>query len=306
MDVSIIIPTYNGAGKIHYLLDSLKNQSFSNFQIIVVIDGSTDNTIEIVNHYKNQFEKLEYVYQENGGRAKVRNTGAKSAPGELLIFLDDDLIVSKDCIQMHYQHHLNHQRSILTGSAIEEIKDNGKESNKFKQFLSYKWIKKLEGHESEPLTAKNIFVTAANFSIRKSDFLNLNGFDERLKDAEDFDFAVRAFKAGIDLYFNFNAYAIHNESVSFASYIKRLRQYNDAQKHLISLKPWLIEQGFTTNVGQKPNGVKSRIFKLFAASFWIRSADHNFYSFLPERVRFKLYDLIVTSNGIFYPDKVSL
>ena len=306
MDVTIVIPTYNGAHKIPNLLDSLESQTFTDFQIMIVIDGSTDNTIEVINRYKNHFKQLDYIVQENGGRAKVRNTGARFASGELLIFLDDDLILSKDCLQIHYDHHIHRKQSILTGSAIEELNDTSKESNKFKQFLSYKWIKKLEGHESEALTANNIFVTAANFSIRKSDFLNLDGFDERLKDAEDFDFAVRAFKAGLHLYFNFKAYAVHNESVSFVTFIKRLRQYNIAQKHLISLKPWLVEQGFTKNANQKPKGLKSKIFKIFASSFWIRSADQDLFSFLPERLRFKLYDLIVTSNSIFYPDKVSL
>jgi len=64
MDVTIVIPTYNGAHKIPNLLDSLKSQTFTDFQIMIVIDGSTDNTIEVINRYKNHFKQLDYIVRK--------------------------------------------------------------------------------------------------------------------------------------------------------------------------------------------------------------------------------------------------
>lgn len=87
MRFSVIIPTYNRSELIKEAIDSVLNQTFKDFELIVVDDGSTDNTKEVLNGYGN---KIKAVFKENSGAEKSRNKGAEVAKGEYLAILDDD------------------------------------------------------------------------------------------------------------------------------------------------------------------------------------------------------------------------
>ena len=86
-NVSVIIPTYQRAHLIRESIDSVLAQTFQDFEIIVVDDGSTDGTHEVVSGYRNQ---VRYIYQENSGPSTARNTGIKAAQGEFIAFQDSD------------------------------------------------------------------------------------------------------------------------------------------------------------------------------------------------------------------------
>lgn len=85
--VSVVIPTYNNAQLLHETLDGVRAQSFQDFEIIVVDDGSTDNTEQIVRGYD---ANIRYVKQANQGPAAARNHGVALAQGEFIAFLDHD------------------------------------------------------------------------------------------------------------------------------------------------------------------------------------------------------------------------
>jgi glycosyltransferase involved in cell wall biosynthesis len=87
--VSIIIPTYNNANTICRTVDSCINQTYKNIEIIVIDDGSTDDTKEILSKY-NSNERFKYIYQENQERSAARNNGLDLARGEYIQFLDSD------------------------------------------------------------------------------------------------------------------------------------------------------------------------------------------------------------------------
>lgn len=85
--VSIVIPTYNTGEYIQYTLESVFKQTYEDFEVIVVDDGSTDDTKEVLQVY---MERIRYIYQENSGRSEARNTGIKAAKGKYVAFLDSD------------------------------------------------------------------------------------------------------------------------------------------------------------------------------------------------------------------------
>ncbi|MBU1710567.1 MAG: glycosyltransferase, partial [Proteobacteria bacterium] len=85
--VSIIIPTYNRSAFLQEAIDSVLAQSYSPYEIIVVDDGSADDTPEVVKAYES---KVRYIRRENSGPAAARNTGIKAARSDYIAFLDDD------------------------------------------------------------------------------------------------------------------------------------------------------------------------------------------------------------------------
>jgi glycosyltransferase involved in cell wall biosynthesis len=105
--VSIIIPTYNREHILKDAINSALKQTYSNKQIIVVDDGSIDGTRDVVN----QFTGIKYIYQENGGQGKARNTGLLHAQGVYIASLDSDDIWNPDfleqCIKMLETHQLS-------------------------------------------------------------------------------------------------------------------------------------------------------------------------------------------------------
>ena len=86
--VSVIIPTYNREKTILRAINSVLDQTYKEIELIIVDDGSIDNTRKIVESLNCQ--KIKYIYQKNGGAAKARNTGIIAASGEYISFQDSD------------------------------------------------------------------------------------------------------------------------------------------------------------------------------------------------------------------------
>lgn len=90
MLLSIIIPAYNAAETITRSLDSVLNQSYQNLEVIVVNDGSSDKTEEILKDYASRDKRIKYIYKDNGGVSSARNLGMLQATGDYISFLDCD------------------------------------------------------------------------------------------------------------------------------------------------------------------------------------------------------------------------
>ena len=89
--VSVIMAAYNGEEYIAQALGSILNQTYKDFEIVIVDDGSTDKTKEIVSSFMNNASSnIRYVYQDNGGQSSARNRGIREAKGEFVAFLDQD------------------------------------------------------------------------------------------------------------------------------------------------------------------------------------------------------------------------
>jgi len=99
MKVSIIIPTYNEAFDLEKCLRSLSEQSFRDFEIIIVDDGSTDKTPEVLKNLKQVVNSLKLLEQKHGGAGMARNLGAKSASGDILVFVDADMTFDEDFLK---------------------------------------------------------------------------------------------------------------------------------------------------------------------------------------------------------------
>ena len=112
--VSIIMPTYNKCKYLELTLCGFINQTYKDFQIIIIDDGSTDATYEIVNSFVSLLN-INYVYQNNQGRAAARNKGLSLVTGDYIIFCDDDRIPSRSLIEEHILILMNDKKIVTIG-----------------------------------------------------------------------------------------------------------------------------------------------------------------------------------------------
>lgn len=103
MKVSVIVPVYNVEKYIDKCINSLVNQTLKDIEIIIVNDGSPDNSEEIIKKYLKKYKNIKYLKKENGGLSDARNYGLNYATGEYIAFLDSDDYVSVDMYQKMYE-----------------------------------------------------------------------------------------------------------------------------------------------------------------------------------------------------------
>jgi glycosyltransferase involved in cell wall biosynthesis len=100
--ISVIVPVYNVEKYLRQCLDSILNQTFKDFECICVNDGSTDNSLQILNEYANKDSRIKIISQENKGLAGARNTGVKNANTKYLTFIDSDDWVDDKYLELLY------------------------------------------------------------------------------------------------------------------------------------------------------------------------------------------------------------
>lgn len=208
--VSIIVPCYNQAQYLDEALQSVLNQTYTNWECIIVNDGSPDNTEEVAKHWLDKDERFVYTYKKNGGLSSARNHGLKIAKGAFIQFLDcDDLIeCQKIQKQIHYfEQHPDVYISIAGYRYFQETKEHltilGRNN-----FLPEVVLFKDDLDVKELFDLKNPMVISSPI-YRKEIFETVGYFDEELKALEDWDFNFRC--------------ALHDFTFEHLGYLKNTR-----------------------------------------------------------------------------------
>lgn len=111
--ISIIIPVYNVERYLNECLDSVCAQSFKDLEIICVNDGSTDNSLEILNDYGDNDNRIKIITQENNGLGHARNTGLRYATGEYVLFIDSDDLLTSNCLDELYVNAVSNDSDLV-------------------------------------------------------------------------------------------------------------------------------------------------------------------------------------------------
>jgi glycosyltransferase involved in cell wall biosynthesis len=125
MKVSVIVPVYNAGKYLKRCLDSIKAQNFEDFEVILVDDGSTDNSNEICAEYCVNDKRFRVVVQDNSGPDIARKTGVSQAIGDYIMFVDADDYVSADIINTMYTNALEYEADLVC-SQIWRFNNSGK------------------------------------------------------------------------------------------------------------------------------------------------------------------------------------
>lgn len=190
---SVIIPTYNRAHLLAKGLDALASQTFKDFEVIICDDGSTDNTKELVDSYKNLLPGLQYIKIQNSGWAsKPRNTAMNKAKGKWICFLDSDDHWLSSKLQVVFENIKRfpktdvffHDVNIVTREGKLVYVFKGRELNKKNSFTN--------------LLFKGNKIPLSSACVRAEAIKAIGNFEEDTSffNAEDYDFWIRAARAG--------------------------------------------------------------------------------------------------------------
>jgi glycosyltransferase involved in cell wall biosynthesis len=184
--VSVIIPSYNQVRFVASTVESVLAQTYPNVEIIVVDDGSTDNTREVLAAFS---ENIRYIYQENRGLAGARNTGFLASHGDYLLFLDSDDLIHPDKLGLHVALLEAEPDFSLVYSAWQQINEDGT------QVLGEVRPNK-QGHLLKELLGRSFFFFASAAVVRRECLEQVGLFDESLRWGEDADMWLRLARAG--------------------------------------------------------------------------------------------------------------
>lgn len=123
--ISIIMPVYNSEKFLREAIDSILNQSYKDFELILVNDGSTDKSSDICDEYSKIDSRIHVINQVNGGISNARNSGLKVAKGEFIVFSDNDDIFSVDLLKENIHLAEKHNADLVKyGVTYYEINDS--------------------------------------------------------------------------------------------------------------------------------------------------------------------------------------
>jgi len=188
--VSVIIPTYNAASYIREAVDSALAQTYQNFEVIVVDDGSTDNTAEVLAPYIKE-KKIIYIHQENKGLPAARNTAIKASHGEFVALLDSDDIFLPNKLERQVSYLMQHPEC---GVCYCEFTHFYEENPKKLFRLNYKYY---SGDDVFPNLLRMNFIGPLGVVLRRSEMDRVGLFNETYRRSEDWEYWLRLARHGV-------------------------------------------------------------------------------------------------------------
>lgn len=175
--VSVIVPCFNQGRFLSETLDSVLSQTYSNWECIIVNDGSVDNTESVASHYCAKDSRFRYLFQENRGLSSARNIGIANSTGEYILPLDADDLIDSEFLEKTISCFLQIPKIKLVTCRVQKF---GYE-NIIADLLTYSY---------EDLLFKNPFVCTSLY--RRIDFEKTGGYDISMRSGyEDWDFWLR-------------------------------------------------------------------------------------------------------------------
>lgn len=126
--ISVIVPVYNAEQYLERCVKSIIDQTYKNLEIILVDDGSTDNSGKMCDELSQKDERIHVIHKENGGSSSARNIGIKKASGDCISFIDSDDYIEADMIETLYQK-LKDNNADVAAISIAMVRENGKKIN---------------------------------------------------------------------------------------------------------------------------------------------------------------------------------
>ena len=201
---SVIVPVYNVEKYLEKCLLSIENQTFEDYEVIAVNDGSTDNSLNMLNEFTKRYDNIKIISQNNQGLSSARNTGLTVAQGEYIIFVDSDDYVKEDLLETIDSN--IHDNTILRFQIITVVNNIEKVYNEIP-------FETINGKDAFKIITNYHFVEPACCYVYKKDYLTSNNlYFKENRIHEDF---------GIIPYAIYNAPKV--KSIAYAGYYYVIR-----------------------------------------------------------------------------------
>ena len=224
LTLSVVMPTYDEPERLEAALKSLSQQDYPHeaIQIIVVDDASPHLDSERLHAAVAPLQLQLLRNEQNQGRARARNTALRVASGEIVVFLDSDMIVGTNFLCAHVQRHQTHAEAVFVGNVrfASEIPNTS-----LTRYIEGRGVHRID--EDKPIPF-NCFVTG-NSSVRRSTLLRVGFFDEDLTayGGEDLELGYRLHLAGIPLYYAPEALSYHYHLRSLEPLCRLMQTYGN-------------------------------------------------------------------------------
>ena len=187
--ITVLMPVYNGERYLKEAIESILNQTFTDFEFLIIDDGSTDNSLNIIKQYATKDSRIRLViHKQNKKIVPTLNEGLKLAKGKYIARMDCDDISMPARIEEEINFLENHQDYIMVGSDYIIINEFAKKLFYYAAFPNYETIK----------VALSVTSCFAHGSVmyKKRSVLAVNGYNSKIHDAEDFELWTRLIKIG--------------------------------------------------------------------------------------------------------------
>ena len=224
MRFSIIIPVYNRPQEVDELLESLCSQTFKDFEVVVVEDGSSEKCDAVCEKYANRLT-LSYFFKPNSGPGPSRNYGAERSQGEYLIILDSDVIVPDNYLET-IQKELEQEPCDAFGGP-----DRAHPSfTPIQKAINYSMTSFFTtgGIRGGKRKMDKFYPRSFNLGIKKSVYEALGGFAP-MRYGEDIDLSTRIFKGGYSCRLFPEAFVYHKRRVKFSSFFRQVKHSGEAR-----------------------------------------------------------------------------
>lgn len=191
--ISIIVPVYNGEQYLNECVDSILQQDYKNIELILINDGSSDKSKEIINNYANIDKRVIAIHQKNSGVCASRNNGLDHVHGEYICLIDQDDYISKNYISYFYELILKNNADIALTPTAKKFTDKNSKNIKNKEFKDT--IEVWSGEKAaREMLYYNLIIAPWNKMIRSSLIEKYDiRFDTRYFGGEGFLFSVECF-----------------------------------------------------------------------------------------------------------------
>lgn len=250
MKYSIIVPVFNRTDEIDELLESLTHQTFNDFEVIIVEDGSQKPCKEVCDKYTDKLN-LKYFMKENSGPGQSRNYGAERSEGEYLLILDSDVVLPENYLYA-IEEELHRDKADAFGGpdrAHNSFTDTQKAISY--SMTSFFTTGGIRGGKKK---MDKFYPRSFNMGIRREVYNKLGGFS-KMRFGEDIDFSIRIFKAGCKCRLFPGAWVYHKRRTDFRKFWRQVYNSGIARINLYKKYPeslklvHLLPMVFTVGVG---------------------------------------------------------
>ena len=232
--VSVIVPIYKVEKYLNQCLDSIVNQTYKNLEIILVDDGSPDNSGKIADEYAEKDNRIKVIHKKNAGVSRARNDALDVAKGDYIVFEDSDDYMPLDAIELMYKELVENEADISSGTAYDFRESDGKNMN-----LTNKKVKALYTQEEalKEFFLERYFACIIWGRMYKKEAIGGERFNPDISFSEDFDFLYRVLKRinkfALNTNMLVNYYRVRTDGLGNHKYDKRFEVELELSKKVL-------------------------------------------------------------------------